>query len=283
MIILNEVKEAELILKNADLSFCDVTKMINLLIRYFINNKGYSEEAAINETVNHIKKYRAGFTGSQWKTTMEKIAKSAHSKPLRNIESVPVTQKEIDKINELPTDQCKKVAFTYLVLAKMNYISYRHLWVNTADTEIMCTANINHNFDDFYKVLNILYTSEYVTPARSMLKTSIEVNFADVDGEPKFNVNHLMNLGLWWEYINGANYRFCVDCGMIFKPKSGSHIHCNKHKKSLVCVCIDCGRSFDIPEGGRIRKRCECCNREFYLKYRTQKKREERARKKKNS
>ena len=241
MIILNEVKEAELILKNADLSFCDVTKMINLLIRYFINNKGYSEEAAIN--------------------------------------AVPVTQKEIDKINELPTDQCKKVAFTYLVLAKMNYISYRHLWVNTADTEIMCTANINHNFDDFYKVLNILYTSEYVTPAKSMLKTSIEVNFADVDGEPKFNVNHLMNLGLWWEYINGANYRFCVDCGMIFKPNSSSHIHCNKHKKSLVCVCIDCGRSFDIPEGGRIRKRCECCQRERILKYDVQRKRDKKNKK----
>lgn len=282
LLILNEVKEAEMILKDSSLSFCRIGKILNILIRYFVNNKGYSPEVAVKETADYLKSNRPGFNENQWRGVMESIANEAHKKPLRDIESVPITQAEIDKINELPTMPCRKVAFAYLVLAKVNYITYRHTWVNVSDAEMMTVADVHHNNDTYLNILNDLYTSGFITFAKSMLKTSIKVEFTDPDGEPKVDVTSLTHLGLWWEYINGAKYRFCVDCGMIFKPNSNNHIHCNKHVKSRICVCETCGRAFEIPEGGRKRKRCECCQREFKLKRKAEQMREYRAKKASN-
>lgn len=276
MLILNEKKEAELIIKDPKLSFCTISKMVNLLIRYFVNNMEYDTETAIEETSKTLKKSHFGFIESQWHNTMINIANDAHKKPLRDIESIPITQKEIDKINELSTLPVRKVAFAYLVLAKVNYITYHHTWVNVNDFEMMKTANVDHNNDNFYNTLNILYFLGYISPAKSILKTSIKIEFADFEGEPAAEVTSLMNLGLWWEYINGAKYRLCVDCGVIFKPNSNSHIHCKKHIKPKVYICEMCGQAFDFPESGRKRKRCECCQREYKLERDKLRKRKER-------
>ena len=270
MLILNEKKEAELIIKDPSLSFCTIRKMVNLIVRYFVNNKGYSPEVAVKEASDILKRSYPGFTETQWHNTMMAIANDAHNKPLKDIESIPITQVEIDKINELPTLAVRKVAFAYLVLAKINYITYRHTWVNVSDFEMRKTANVRQNADDFLNILNELYTLKYITPAKSMLKTSVKIEYADFEGEPVAEVTNLMHLGLWWEYINGAKYRICVDCGTIFKPNSSSHIHCHRHAKPNVCVCETCGRSFEVPEGKHKRKRCECCQREFDLKRKSQ-------------
>lgn len=276
MLVLNEVKEAELILKDINLSLCKIRQIVNILIRYYVNNKGYSPEAAVKEVSEYLKANRAGFNENQWRNIMEAIANDAHKKPLRDIESIPITQKEIDKINELSTLPVRKVAFAYLVLAKVNYITYHHTWVNVNDFEMMKTANVDHNNDNFYNTLNMLYSSGYISPAKSILKTSIKIEFADFEGEPAAEVTSLMSLGLWWEYINGAKYRLCVDCGVIFKPNSNSHIHCKKHIKPKVYICEMCGQAFDFPESGRKRKRCECCQREYKLERDKLRKRKER-------
>lgn len=280
LLVLNEVKEAELILKDINLSLCKIRQIVNILIRYYVNNKGYSPEVAVKEVSEYLKANRAGFNENQWRNTMEAIANDAHKKPLRDIESIPITQKEIDKINELPTQQIKKVMFAYLVLAKMNYITYRHNWVNTTDSEIIRLANIYHNFDNFLCILNDLYTQKYITPAKSMLKTSVAVEILDLEGDPVFEVTNITNLGMWWEKANGVFYRVCVDCGVIFKPNSNNHYHCHKHVKSRVCVCEVCGRAFEIPEGKIKRKRCECCQREIRLEQKRRNMREARAKKK---
>lgn len=276
MLVLNEVKEAELILKDINLSLCKIRQIVNILIRYYVNNKGYSPEAAVKEVSEYLKANRAGFNENQWRNIMEAIANDAHKKPLRDIESIPITQKEIDKINELSTLPVRKVAFAYLVLAKVNYITYHHTWVNVNDFEMMKTANVDHNNDNFYNTLNMLYSLGYISPAKSILKTSIKIEFADFEGEPAAEVTSLMSLGLWWEYINGAKYRLCVDCGVIFKPNSNSHIHCKKHIKPKVYICEMCGQAFDFPESGRKRKRCECCQREYKLERDKLRKRKER-------
>ena len=266
MLILNELAEVKKILNNIDNTSCKFGKVLNLLIRYYVNNKGYSCDRAISETIDYVTPLKPGFDIKQWKPVLDGIAKSAGKKPLRDLESIPVTQTEIDKINELDDSQQKKIAFAYLVIAKINHITHNHTWVNVSDDEMLNISNVKHNMDDFLMNIHHLKEKEVITLPKSMMKTSIQVNIIDSVGEPVFEVTNLENLGWLWEYLNGAKYKFCKDCGAIFKPRSNANMHCERHEVPSSCRCEVCGRTFDIPEGGRSRRRCECCQREYRMK-----------------
>lgn len=263
MLILNEKKEVEKILQDVSLTSCKISKIISLLLRYYINNKKYISEDAIKIANDFLSEKYPGFNATKWRSFEENVCKNAA--PLREIENIPITQKEIDKINELNTPTLRKIAFAYLVVGKISWISYQHTWVNIGDKEMVVTAN-SYNSKTIFDNLHILCKLGFLTPSKSILKTGLKVNFIDFDGEPVYNIPHISNLGLWWEQINGAKYKQCVECDVIFKPRNNANIHCKRHEIPSTCKCTVCGRMFDIREGGRSRKRCECCQREYRLK-----------------
>lgn len=271
MLILNEKKEAELILNDINSTECGIMQIINLLIRYNIQYKNMSKNNAIDSTNNFIKNHFKGYVYSNWISYMESVAKSSNKNPLRDLDSIPISQKEIDDINLIENNRLKKVAFTCLVISKMNYITKGHKWVNISKDQILRLSNVKkigkNNSKEY--IFNDLYQLNYISFSKRIDKTNYKFEKIDEDGVSVFEVKHLSDLGYWLDFANGEKYSVCEECGRLYKPASPAQRYCFIHSavynKPLVCTCVDCGREFEIEPGRRKRKRCECCYMERRL------------------
>lgn len=274
---MNEKKEVERILADINSTECKISQILNLLIRYHINEDGMSMKDAIDSANKYVKSCFGGYCELEWESYNTKVAKSAAKKPLRDIESIPITQREIDEIGLLQDFKLQKLAFTCLVIAKMNKMIYDHPWINISNNDLRRLANLKHKGSKYINLLiHDLYISSYVTLSRKAKSDSFRYEKI-YDDEVVCNVTFLSDLGYWWEYINGEKYSVCDECGRIYKPASLTQRYCFIHSavynKPLVCTCVDCGKQFQIEPGKRKRKRCECCAMERRLKYKADKER----------
>lgn len=271
MLILNEKKEAERILKSINSTECKIPQVLNLIVRYHINENGMSKKDAVTNTIEYAKTCYGGFNANEWKSYLENISDTASKHPLRDIEYIPITQSEIDDINTLESLKLRKLAFACLVVSRMNMIVYGHNWITISNKELFRLANLNYHSNYINNTIHELYLSKFIEFAKRIDNNSFKYEKLDMEeSEPVFKVTYISDLGYWWSYINGDKYRICEECGRLYKPRSGAQRYCFIHSavynKPLVCTCVDCGRSFDIEVGQIKRKRCECCRRERRLK-----------------
>lgn len=270
MLILNEKKEAERILKDINSTECKISQVLNLIIRYNVNEKKMNKKDAVSSAIDYAKTCYAGFSSNEWSSYLNKISESASKKPLRDIESIPITQAEVDCIKKLDNKKLCKLAFACLVISKMNFIVYGHNWINISNQELFKLANLNYHGGYINMTLHELYSSEYIKFAKRIDNKSFTYEKIDESGEPVWYVRYIDDLGYWWEYINGSKYSICEECGRLYVPRSPNqkycYIHSSIYNKPLTCVCIECGREFKIEPGQKKRKRCECCYAERRLK-----------------
>lgn len=289
MLILNEKKEAELILNDINSTECGIMQIINLLIRYNMQYKNMNKELSIAATSEYVKNHFKGYIYSNWISYMESVAKSSKKNPLRDIDSIPITQKELDDINIIENNRLRKVAFTCLVAAKMNFITKGHKWVNISKDQILRLSNVKKVGKSKGKefLFNDLYQMEYISFPKRIDRVNYKYEKIDEDGVSILEVKHISDLGYWLDFANGEKFNICEECGRLYKPRSSNQRYCFIHSaiynKPLTCICIDCGREFQIEPGQIKRKRCECCYMEHKTKYFRNKRREYREKEKKCS
>lgn len=269
MIILNEKKEAEFILSDINSSECQIVQVINLLTRYYINEKNMSVEDASKSVKEFLNNTYGGYKSVDWTNYIENVALNAHKKPLRNLNSIPITQKEINEIKSIENKRLQKLAFACLVVSKMNMLLYNHSWISVSDRDLFKLANLMWGRKFINESLHELFKREFISFNKRVDNTNKKYERLDIDGEPVINVSYLSDLGYWWKYINGEKFNICEECGRLYKPRSSNQrycfIHSSTYNKPLVCTCIECGREFQIEPGKRKRKRCECCYMERRL------------------
>lgn len=270
MIILNEKKEAAFILSDINSSECQIVQVINLLTRYYINEKNMSVEDASKSVKEFLNNTYGGYKSVDWTNYIENVALNAHKKPLRSLNSIPITQKEINEIKSIEDKRLQKLAFACLVVSKMNMLLYNHSWISVSDRDLFKLANLKHiSRNDINLLIYKLYKLNFISFAKRVNNTSKKYEKIDMDGKQVINVSYLSDLGYWWKYINGEKFNICEECGRLYKPRSSNQrycfIHSSTYNKPLVCTCIECGREFQIEPGKRKRKRCECCYMERRL------------------
>ena len=244
MLIMNEVKDAERIIAR-DITGYKPAMAIGVLAKYYI--KKHSK--TVGEAKRLIEKCLVDnwpcINLSEWTDYIDKSIKRAKKFPLKEIEEVPVTQKEIDIINSFPVKRHQKLAFTLLVIAKFNYMVSGHEWVNNSLDEINKAAGITwKSIKDKCMDIHELYVRDLIVFPKRIDSTSIKVLYIDKDGEPVIRVKSFENVGKVWSTYNCDNYKQCVDCG---KP-------------------------FEVSGTSRRRKiRCDECQHKFRLKYKSEK------------
>lgn len=247
MLIMNEVKDAERII-NRDITGYRPAMAMGVLAKYYIKKHGKT----VSETKKLIEKCIVDnwpyINISDWSDYIDKVIKRAKKFPLKEIEEIPITQKEIDVISSFPVKRHQKLAFTLLVIAKFNYMVSGHEWVNNSLDEINKAAGITwRSVKDKCLDVHELYIRGLVVFPKRVDSTSIKVLYMDKDGEPVMKVKSFDNVGKVWATYNNEDYKQCVDCGKPFEASGKSR-------------------------GRKIR--CDNCQQTYRLKYKAEKEKE---------
>lgn len=177
----------------------------------------------------------------QWCQTLDKAYQRAAKYPAVDIDSIPITQAELNTIASLSGVQVKRLAFTLLCLAK--YWVMRNAdcdyWVCTEDREIMCMANIKTSLKRQCLMYHELKELGFVRLPRKVDGKNVRVCFADPEGKPVIRITDFRNLGFQYLQYLGEPFFACESCGIVTKIDNPK---CGRKQK----YCSDCAVKIKI-------------------------------------
>lgn len=152
-------------------------------------------------------------------------------KLFRELEYVPIYEKELEVVESLPNDRQKKFMFTLYAIARyMNCDG----WINKKDSkglsEVFKLANITLSSDKKNELLNDLYSNGYIHFGKKINNLNIQVELSDENDNVVYKVTEFNNIGN--QYIGNfkKGYKQCTNpgCGRKIKIKGTNDKYC-KH------------------------------------------------------
>lgn len=206
----------------------------------------------------------------KWSETLEKFVSQAAKYPLIEIDYVPITQKELDKIAALNSRRLERLMFTMLCVAKFYDLKNpnNNHWVNQEDKTIFTLAATPMSKHDQNIALHELYKLDYIAFSRKVDNLNSQVLIVDDDSPIVLKINDFRKLGYEYMLHKGANYVRCRNCGMLTKQnKNGTRQFCDncvgyKPMETKTVVCEDCGQLFITSAKNNKSTRCDICQAE---------------------
>ena len=227
-IILNEKTTAEECMNNRSLG----AKPSDTLFRIakYYNQYGYNKSEIGERLRDFLLRCSPETNLSNWRDIIEYASNNASKYKLIEIDYIPVTQIEINKIKQLDGELLQRLMFTLLCLAKYgNAISDKNNnWVNREHNEIFSLANIK--ISDIRKagMINNLCKCGYVTLSKIVDNININVSFIDNDSTAAFKITDFRNLGNQFRKICGDDYIYCKECGLTIKKTCNATKYCKE-------------------------------------------------------
>lgn len=219
MIVLNEHDWSEAMIQSRTLGRKPYETLCRVA-RYYIDENGYSKKEVRKALEDFLLQCDPDASIPKWDGTLDYAVAHALKYNAIEIDSIPVTKPEMDKINSLGSRQTKRLAFTLLCLSKYWDIvndNPTH-WVNTKDSEIMKMANINTSIRRQSLLFHFLHNEGMIQFSKKIDNTNVCVTFQS-DGETVLSVTDLRNLGYQYMKYRGEAYSVCENCGITFKMK----------------------------------------------------------------
>lgn len=222
----------------------EIDKKINLTIRLLTkhyHSKGMNKDQIYNAVDKFMRDNCREYNSVTWFDNVESTIKSVlkYDSPIVCIKSVNITKSELEYIEKIKTIKHKKLAFTYLVYAKiLNQINPNNKnWVNSKyRNEIFKDAYVTDTGKDQLITIHRMVVENILTLAKSITNNSISVdNYINENDEVVWIVNDFRELGL--QYLNyiGENKDLtkCEECGQIVKIKVNNQKYCKKCAKKM--------------------------------------------------
>lgn len=233
-ILLNEARRAEEILTKGDAGSKPAATLF-LLAKYYF----WKHQLKPSEIGARLHEFMASaipdYTPALWENIIEDISGKAGKYPLREIDSVNITEKELDTLRNLNNLKYEKLAFVMLCHAKLHDLISpdNHSWVNASIQDIYRTARVTvrHRTDKFL-YLNDLEAFGLISFSSRNDNLNLHVNFVDSENRPFFHINDFRELG--YEYMNYSNQgRFsrCDLCGRLYPRKTNNQKYCSDCSK----------------------------------------------------
>lgn len=182
---------------------------------------------------NFISICEPGKPVEKWNVFLDNLLASKKKRSFVEIESIPITQKELDTIRSVPGLKRQRLAFTLLVSAKYCNLIYNNtsFWSTTKDADIFRMANVKVSVNDQCAMFKYLYDNHFIEYAEAIDSLNVRVNYADPDGEPVWKVTDCRNLG--YQYMNRLNggYMQCRECGIWIKRVTNNQLYCGNCAK----------------------------------------------------
>lgn len=230
-VVLNETKEAERILKSGEVG-SKPTATLFLLAKYYRQKKNMNKEQTVGELNSFMLRYYKNYNSALWEDIIEDISKKAVKYPLREIDYVEISHKEIETISMVFRLPHRKLLFTMLCYAKLyNKISENNNgWINTDIKEIYRVARVTvKHREDKFLILNDLQRYGLISFSKKNDNLNIKVNF--VDSESLDNIAMIVDdfRELGYEYLNyigEGKFVICKDCHRLIRSTSNKKTYC---------------------------------------------------------
>lgn len=297
-LILNEVKQAKSILSSGEIGKKPSATLF-LIAKYYRQYLKYSQKETIIELDKFMSKYYPNYNSVLWENIIENISKKANKYPIRQINKIGITKKELDYIKLLNNIKYEKLVFSMLCYAKAHNLSNENNngWVNCKIPELFRTSRINVKYKDdkmfmLNDIKNILLLDSVnendeiiklslITFSKKNDNKNIKLNFIDDSDDYILYISDFRELGYEYMLYLGENYTRCETCKVLFKQnKTNTYKYCIKHRGyqpigTKTITCIDCGVEVEVDALDNQTSRCEGCyeiyrqkkNREKALRY----------------
>lgn len=252
-IILNEKTYAEKLINDKTVHPKELSYDLNILVRY-LSSSGFNKEEIYKYIEEFMSEAYPNFDINLWYKYIDRYINKAKKRKLFEIEYVPITQNELDKIKEVKNPQKERLLFTLLSLTKLNNLKSdtNNNWVNYDEKVIFQLARVSCSEKDRNIMIYELKEAGYVKNSKKTL--NIQVCFIDNSSAPVLKLTDMRELGYQYEEVKKKTLiRRCSTCGKPFRLKS---------QKDRTRLCFDC-REKDSAKKIKI-KHCEVCGEEFY-------------------
>lgn len=243
MIILNDYEYAKDMIESRSLGrkpFDTFTRVA----RYYADIKGYTKRQVRKVMDEFLLRCDPVASLPKWSDTIDNAVNRAFRTKAVEIESIPITIEEMEKIDSLGGRQTRRLAFTLLCLSKYWDIVNPNgdHWCNTPDRDIMRMANINTSIKRQSMMYHTLNEIGMIQFSKKIDNTNVRVLFGCPDGETVLNITDFRNLGYQYLMYHGEPYFTCESCGITTKIKQGSGA--GRKKK----YCADCANRIKIQQ-----------------------------------
>lgn len=229
-LILNEKK---LLNKSLDEGYIDdkkPTSTIGILAKYCLNNNMDTKQT-IDFIDSFFKNNYLQYNYVKWIDTIERIVRNVYRSKdyeLMQVDSVEITESELETIGALQNLKYEKLAFSLLVYAKIyNKINNNDRnWVNEQHKYIFSDAKLAVNVKEQGVMINGLKELGLVTPSTFNESTNINVNFVDKDSPVVLEITDFRNFV--YEYLKwkGKNIIKCEECDLLIRQRNNRQKYC---------------------------------------------------------
>lgn len=235
-VVLNETKQAEYIIDKGEVG-TKPTSTLFLLGKYYRQKENLDKEQTVNKLNEFMVANYKNYNSALWEEAIEDIAKKANKYPLREINSIGITQSELDKIAELHNVKYEKLLFTMLCYAKLyNTISENNNgWVNTEIQELYRIARVTVKYrKDKFLFLNDIEGTGLISFSNKNDNLNLKVNFFDMDGESVLEISDFRELGYeYLNYIGDGKFIRCSECNRLIRKKTNNQLYCTECAKNI--------------------------------------------------
>ena len=230
ILILNE---KELLRKSLEEGYIDEKKpsnTIRILVKYYFSIE-MNREQVYDSIHNFFSKNYKKYNNAKWQNTFDRIIKSVYKDSkyeLLDINSVKITENELNTIKDLNNIKYEKLAFVLLVYAKIyNQMNKTDSgWVNIEQKHIFSNAKIVIKVKDQGLSLHRLEELGMINASKMVNCTNIKVNYIDENSLVVLEVKDFRDY--IYEYLRwkGENISGCQKCGILLSPSNNRHKYC---------------------------------------------------------
>lgn len=213
------------------------SETLRRVARYYMDAYGTSPEATRKKLDLFLLQCDPTASIPKWSAALDYAVSRASKYPAICIDSIPITDTEMKKIDSLEIKQHRRLAFTLLCLSKYwGMVTGKHdRWVNSKDNEIMAMANIRTSIKRqsvMYGTLNELGMIQF---SRKVDNTNVRVCFAE-EGKEIMRITDLRNLGYQYLMYHGEPYFTCPNCGITTKVTNGGNKRNQKYCQECASI-----------------------------------------------
>ena len=241
MLILNESKYAKNVYDGKNKEVKSVISKIRYITRHLLYTENKSDEDNYKESVDWMKKHHDNFDESCYSNLISDAIKKAHKYPFYNIETIKITQSELDIIASLDNLRAEKVLFVLLCMAKQQNIAsgFTNGLVKYSITDLCKMARISVPADDREYVLYNIVQKGFIGYPKKNNTQCLIVNFINDQGDTVLSLDEVDCQELAYVYLNwknnGKGYTRCQKCNRLIKQsKTKPRKYCEECAKEVL-------------------------------------------------
>ena len=222
MLILNEEKYAKNLYEGKVQDVKSIMTKIRYITRYLIHSEQRKADEVYGITVQWLKEHHNNFDESSYSNVISDAIKGVDKYPFYIIDSLKITQSELETISSLDNLRAEKMLFVLLCMAKQQSMSngFTNGLVKYSITELCKMARVSVPADDREYILYEIVRKGLLDYPKKNNTQCLIVNFVSTD-EVVLELDESDCQELAYAYLSWKNgsqgYTKCQRCGRLMK------------------------------------------------------------------